>query len=97
LSANQWYHVVVTYNGSLTQANRFVIYVDGVNVLDTSDFDSAGTLGNITNSATHRIGNNSCVSCSGEFADGAIDEVRYYDRVLNAQEIKRLYKMGYTN
>ena len=32
LSVGSWYHVAVTYDGSLAQASRIQIYVDGVNV-----------------------------------------------------------------
>ncbi len=83
LTAGQWSHVAVTYNASQAQNNRFTIYVNGVDVTNRTDVASTGTLSAI-NPVNIRIGSNQPF---GEYLNGAIDEVRYYNRLLTASEI----------
>ncbi|MEA1863749.1 MAG: LamG domain-containing protein [Euryarchaeota archaeon] len=74
---NQWYHVAMTYNGSVLQ-----LYVDGVAKNSES---AAGSL-NI-NSKNLYIGSN---GAKKKFFDGVVDEVAIYNRTLTAEEIVEL-------
>ena len=78
-----WIHVAVTRTSSGT-AN---IYVDGS--LSGTANQSSGTP--IAGSANVYIGNR---SGADQTFDGLIDDVRVYNRVLTATEIKQLYLMG---
>jgi mono/diheme cytochrome c family protein len=80
-------HVFVTYDGS-SKAAGVRIYVDGVaqevNVVnDTLD-------GTIQNEVSLKLG---AREASGIF-DGAIDEVRLYERELSAEEVRCLFTQG---
>ena len=83
LTAGQWSHITVTYNASVAQASRFTIYVNGVDVTNRNDISSAGTLATL-NPTNVRIGANQPY---GEYINGAIDEVRFYRRLLSAAEV----------
>ena len=83
LTAGQWSHITVTYNGSAAQNNRFTIYVNGVDVTARTDISSAGSISSI-DATDIRIGSNQPF---GEYLSGAVDEVRYYNRLLTASEI----------
>jgi len=78
LGFNRWYYIAVTDN-----AGEIRIYLDGQ--LDYSSDVGYGIPGNI--SASIKIG---CVE-SEKFFNGAIDDVRFYDRALSAAEIQQLY------
>jgi hypothetical protein len=93
LAANNWHHVVVTYNGSLAQASRLKIYVNGIDQTATGDVVSIGTLTDISVTNTWLGHDNSSVDPN---FNGLIDDVRIYNRALSADEIKRLYKIGAT-
>ena len=79
---NAWYHIVATID-----ANRCEIWKNGVwmntdSVISGTHDDSAGSM---------TIGG---VVGASRALDGVMDEVRIYNRVLNPDEIKRLYNMG---
>jgi len=76
---DQWHHVAGTYDG-----NDVRLYIDGVEAASTA---FAGTIRNI--SYDLNIGSND--QEAGRFYDGAIDEVRIYNRVLDATEILSLH------
>lgn len=85
LSIGQWYFVAATYD-----LTRIRLYVNGVEV-----YSGAQTGAMFSNNNTLSIGrvvrdNNSSF---GEF-QGKIDDVRLYNRVLSANEIKQLYNLG---
>ncbi|TMI68367.1 MAG: T9SS type A sorting domain-containing protein, partial [Bacteroidetes bacterium] len=77
LTAGQWSHVTVTYD-------RFSIYVNGTDVTNRSAVGSTGTITTIDPTGI-RIGSNSAF---GEYLNGAIDEVRFYNRLLTVTEIQ---------
>jgi hypothetical protein len=85
LTAGQWSYIAITYNASQPQASRFTIYVNGVDVTNRSVVGSTGTLGTI-NPTNINIGSNQIYS--GETLNGAIDDVRYYRRLLTLAEIQ---------
>jgi hypothetical protein len=73
-AAGSWRHVAVTYGGGTLS-----LYVDSILV------DSIPATGNIcTSSAPFQLGS---FSQGDAFFDGALDEVRIYDRALSAGEI----------
>lgn len=75
LAADTWSHLVATYNGSTLS-----IYVNGVLT------SSASVTGSLASGAgALRIGGNSLLP--NENFNGAIDEVRIYNRALSASEI----------
>jgi len=84
LTAGQWSFVAVTYDGSQLQANRFTIYVNGVDVTNRAAVGSTGTITSIDPTGI-RVGSNSAF---GEYLNGAVDEVRFYNRLLTATEIQ---------
>ena len=87
----RWNHVVVTYQGSLAQASRFTIYVDGVDATNRSDLLSAGTITDIAPTDIN-LGANS--GDSTEFYDGQIDDLRLYNYALTPDEVKVEYNQG---
>lgn len=75
---NEWHHLVVVLSGG----NTTMLYVDGVYAGSVSNSISAS-------SNTFDIG-----YYNTNFFDGTIDEVRAYNRVLSATEIKSIYNSG---
>ncbi len=73
-----WYHIVVTYNGSVME-----MYVNGVKADSKQYHDKIKK-----NSNPMLIGK----SGFKEYFYGLIDEVMIYDRALSAKEVKQLYK-----
>lgn len=82
-AANTWYHVVYRRSGSLLE-----IYVNGALVDSRNDF--SGNLRLSGPGGEVRIGGKD--GSSGFI--GTIDEVRMYNRALDAAEIRRLYTVG---
>ena len=78
VAADTWYHVAVTYNGSFVR-----MYIDGVEVM------SAARTGSIdVNSETLHLG----ASFGGNPPyplDGALDEIRFWNRALSINEIQQ--------
>jgi hypothetical protein len=75
LAAGVWTHVATTYDG-VTQR----MFINGVEVASRPQ---AGSIA--VSAGALRIGGNS--SFAGEFFQGAVDEVRIYNRALSAAEI----------
>ncbi|MCZ7358032.1 MAG: DUF2341 domain-containing protein [Candidatus Methanoperedens sp.] len=77
-----WHHVTGTYNGT-----NLVLYVDGIPV---STANASGTIA--ASDVPLTIG-----SVLNSYFNGTIDEVRIYNRALNADEVSDLYNnYGYT-
>ena len=83
LTLGQWSYVAVTYDASQAQANRFTIYVNGVDVTDRTDIGSTGTIASI-NPTNIRVGSNQPF---GEYLNGSVDEVRFYQRLLTGAQV----------
>ncbi len=81
LDTNRWYHVAATWDGSTVR-----IYIDGV--LDHSESRSA-PIG--TDSRPPYIGGRAGTT---DLFNGLMDDVRFYNRALNAAEIKVLFEEG---
>ena len=77
---DKWQHVAVTYDESNTTIR---IYVDGTN----KETSTLLNIGNATNSESLTIG---FADTWNAYLNGNIDDVRFYDRALSADEIKAL-------
>src|SRR3989344_111837 len=83
LSLNQWYHLALTYKDGSA-----ILYINGAQDASTP---AAGALGfGSSASDVTLLGAGSTAVSSGHF-NGAIDEVRIYNRSLSASEIQSLY------
>ena len=104
LAANQWHHVALTYDGSISTNNgldRITLYL---NVLPeaTALVETLGLLTDIQDGSA-RLALSGRVSSAGTFCEnpgedtffkGAIDEVEIFDRTLSAAEIRALFEAG---
>lgn len=83
LSTGVWQQVAMTYDGSIRK-----LYVNGAQ----SGPDDTQITGNVATSAIGiAIGYDAC--CSRYYFQGAIDDVRIYDKTLTDKEIKQLYEV----
>jgi hypothetical protein len=88
LTDGQWHHIAVTVIRNSTTGGNF--YVDGVSVLQ---FDPTSRQGDLTTSASFRIGNHSNPSYNAYF-NGALDEFAVYNRALSPDKIAGIYNAG---
>ena len=86
ISDGQWHHVAVTVDRSSTTGGN--LYVDGVQV---HGFDPTTRPGSMTSGFALRIGQQ---WISATPFQGAIDEVEFFDRVLQPQEIQDIFGAG---
>jgi len=89
--ANKWTMFTVTYDGSST-ANDPVFYVNG---------QPTGNVNEVLTPAGARVSDSSASLMIGRFSGGFYvngyqDEFRFYNRVLSANEIRALYRLGLT-
>jgi len=83
LNTNIWYHITLTWDGT-----NYVVYVDG-------GAKASGTYTGLPILETYAdIGNNGYSSNRSEAFSGIIDDVRIYNRALNAAEVSELYDAG---
>ncbi len=87
-AANEWHHMVVTYDGSST-ANDPLIYLDGVSQTVVEIDAPVGTI--TDNADAFRIGNNG--SATRNWA-GRLAEFVVYDRILTPTEVRGLCLYG---
>ncbi len=85
-TANRWYHIVVTYDGS-RDISGITIYVDGVSYVSPADENDL--TGNIDTAFNMNIG---ARESAIHFLNGRLDEVRIYNRVLLPAEVRSLYR-----
>lgn len=90
LSIGEWSHVTVTYDGSQSAANRIQIYVNGTNQTNTGSGGGDGGTATLSTANTW-IGANQPF---GEYYNGAIDEVKYYNTLLTPAQIAYDYNRG---
>lgn len=84
LTSTAWQHWVATYDGS-RNPNNIKIYIDGVQVGDTSA--TVGTYTAMQNTtAPLKIGND-----ISNYANGKMDEVAIFNVELTAQEVQSIY------
>ena len=77
-----WHHVVLTLDGSTAK-----YYLDGNSTpVDTLSYTAAGTIG-----VTPLIGAIDALGAVSAYTNGSIDQVRIFDRALDAGEVTQLY------
>ncbi len=84
ISMNVWNHLCASWTGG-NSVSSIALYVNGAEI-SGSGTDRAGSA--VSDSGV------SLISQTGRELDGILDEVRVYNRVLSASEIKQLYDMG---
>ena len=90
IELNKWIYFALTWDGSSTASNVH-IYKNGAEVSSYGTQTNASGNRNSDASASLRIGEQP----NGLRAfDGSLDDVRIYNRVLSAAEVKRLYLTG---
>jgi serine/threonine protein kinase len=82
-----WHHVLVSWNGS-SLGSGLTIYIDGRPV--DSDIATDTLAGTIRNTVPLLIGSRGW----GEHFTGQIDDVRVFDRLVNAAEVRQIYDAG---
>lgn len=94
----KWYHIVVTYDGSIDAEDgleRVSIYVDNRKENLSFARTSVGSLGDIQSGKSH-LGIGALVSpdgeaCGSHFFNGKIDDLKIFQGVLSKCEISDLY------
>ena len=86
---NQWSHVCVSYDES-SPSNDPVLYINGVASIVVEDTAPTGSADSLS-SQPQAIGVLTDNSSFIDYFDGVIDEVRLYNRILSASEVKALY------
>lgn len=85
-AAGSWYHVCMTYDGSLSAGSRCAIYIDGVSKAVTASTDANVTPGNAASDLVLGRVNN-----TGSFYfDGRMAEAAVWDVALSADEAAAL-------
>ncbi|MCB0416401.1 MAG: LamG domain-containing protein [Bdellovibrionaceae bacterium] len=90
ISANRWYHLVVTYDGSQSAANRVRVYFNGQED-GSSPFNETSTSIPNRSSSLH-IG--MLNAAYGNGFHGLIDEVSIYTSVLSPADVKDAFREG---
>ena len=83
MSPNVWYHIAATF-----QTNDVRLYFNGT----LQQTDTVASMATTTGTEV-RLGRGSGGGAS-EYMQGGLDEVRFYNRILSANEVKTLYNMG---
>lgn len=81
VDTNKWYHLALTYDGSLPAAQRVKLWLDGT--LDVTANEGSATIPNYTSNL--RVGNTH--NAAPNWFNGLIDDVRFYRRALASNEI----------
>jgi len=84
VSANTWYHLVVTKSPGPIETNA-TVYINGIAVATSGQTGTPNFVPGIC-----KIG----VWTSGGIFTGTIDDVRIYNRALSAAEVSALYQLG---
>jgi hypothetical protein len=87
---NRWVHLVATWDRGLS-ATGVKIYKNGVEQAYSTQTNGVGTYSSDA-ALNLNIGDGGAVS--SRQSDAVIDEVRVYNRVLTATEVRRLYGQG---
>lgn len=90
IALNKWYHIVVTWDGTLNNAPGTIFYINGISC---SAAGAAGSGSIVDDSAQIGVIGFLGGGLTGYFK-GMIDDVRVYNRVLSATEILQLYNIG---
>ncbi|MEO7298011.1 MAG: LamG-like jellyroll fold domain-containing protein [Verrucomicrobiota bacterium] len=88
-NTGQWYHVALTFDGTLPAAQRVSLWVNGA--LDVVANESSSSISNYP--SNFRIGNTH--SGAVNWFNGLIDDVRFYRRALTSSEIQSLARTNF--
>lgn len=90
VSTGTWQHITVTYDGNAGANEKFLFYVNGINVPATASVsaDNGGTP--VDSATTTRIG----LGPVANYFNGLIDEVEIFSRVLSGEEVGTIYDAG---
>ena len=92
IETGKWYNFVISYDGSIDNAGRYSLFIDGVSYPITTSF-TAGSLGDIQNgNARLAIGALVGENVSNSpivVTDGKIANVSIYNKALSASEVKQ--------
>ena len=93
-STGTWYHIVVTYDGTESLANKIKLYQN--TVVETTFITSASLASSMTNStAPVTMGNWSVGTVGLDWPFGGyLDEVAIFDTVLSPSDITAIYNSG---
>lgn len=99
VAVNTWSHILFTYDGS-SRAGGIRIYLNGKEIPVTVRYDqlykSIRTINDTLKTLPRdiRVGRSYQSDLDLGLFQGAIDEVRVYDRLLTAEEVYRLFQRG---
>ena len=92
LSGGQWYHAVVTYDGSKASSG-IKLYLDGSRV-DDADY-AAGTYTAAVNTSTEvRV---SALQVNNTYSAGKVDELSFFNTELSVSDVTAIYNSGLPN
>lgn len=86
-TAAGWYHFSLVWNDA--SASETKLYINGVAEAATT----TGTFGNIGTMGNTKAFTLGMLSDGGSYFDGKLDEIRFYDRTLSAEEVSQLYRL----
>jgi len=82
-STTAFHHVVFTWDGT-SNSNAFKVYVNGSLLVQGTSDTSSSSIGSYTNFAIGGLNGST-------FAEGRIDQVRIFNKVISADEVTKLY------
>lgn len=91
LSNDNWYHVAVTYDGSLS-ANGVNIYINGVIEAKSIINDNIGLSSDISTNSNMAVGVQDISGSKGAFFDGTIKDVGYFLSELSDIEVNYIFE-----
>jgi len=89
---NTWRHVVFTIN-STTSSSGWVAYINGASVSTTSS-DGGGAITTIANADPLQVAGINWQTGTMTRLNGAMDDIRIFNRILTANEIGAVYAEG---
>jgi autotransporter-associated beta strand protein len=87
LRDGQWHFIAVTVQRCSANGDIVTLYVDGAPVYSGPDY----VTGDFNNSANLLIGRH---ASGGGFFSGCLDELEFFKRVLTAQEVQAIFRVG---
>ena len=94
IALNTWQFVALTYDSS-SSSNSPIFYVNAI-AAETSLLAGSNGSGSPPDDSSHTLAIGNRPNDLVRTFDGIMDDVRIYNRVLSAEEIKRLYQIGAT-
>lgn len=89
LSTGQWYHAVVTYDGSKTSSG-IKLYLNG-NPVDNADYASGTYTASRNSSTLLRVG---AVQSNNTYSNGKLDEIAIFNTELSSPNVTAIYNSG---